>query len=72
MTRKEIKEKARQQLGMQIFGDTWLWAVLVAFIFSLIVSAAGTILPAIGILIIIGPLRYGFKTMFLKQARDGE
>ena len=37
---------------------------------GLLESAATTILPAIGALIVIGPLEYGQAYIFLKQARD--
>lgn len=70
MTRQEMKARAREQLGNNIFGNIWLIAVLAVFIYSAITGAAGTIIPGLGALILIGPITYGMKKMFLKQARD--
>lgn len=72
MTRQEIKEKAKEQLGRQIFGNDWLWAVLAVLIYSLIVGAAGSVIFGIGWLIVTGPMSFGLTFLFLKQARDGQ
>jgi len=71
MTRQEIKLRARQQLGGQIFGNLWLMALLVCFVYAAICGAAGTILPGIGAIIILGPMGYGLSLVFLKQYRYG-
>lgn len=70
MTRKELKARAREQLGGKIFGNIWLMAVLAVFIYGAITSAASVVIPGLGALILIGPVTYGMKKMFLKQARD--
>ena len=72
MNRSEIKEKAKEQLGKKIFGNTWLMAVVAFVIYGAIVSAAGSIIPGIGAIIITGPMTYGISYLFLKQARDGQ
>ena len=72
MSRKEIKSRARQQLGGGIFKNGWLMALLACFITTAISGAAGSIVPAIGALIVIGPMSYGLSNCFLKQARDNE
>jgi len=72
MSRFEIKEAARAQLGRKIFGNDWMLALLVCFIFTAIEAAAASILPGVGAVIITGPMAYGLSFIFLKQRRDGE
>ena len=71
MDRKEIKERAKEQLGRKIFGSLWMMALLVCFVFGAICAAAGTILPGIGSMIILGPMSYGLGYIFLRQYRQG-
>lgn len=73
MTRSQIKQMARAQLGNQIFGNVWLFAVLV-----IVVQAALTylinVVPVVGqvaALLVMGPLSYGVAKLFLKQTRMG-
>ncbi len=73
MSRAEIKQRAKDQLGNNIFGGSWLIAVVVVLVFSAIFSIVNLI-PAIGVaalIIIEGPLIFGMTYLFLKQARDG-
>ena len=72
MTRIEIKERAKQQLGNNIFGNKWLMALLFVFIVAVVSSVAGSIVPALGALIVSGPLGYALTYIFLKQARDNQ
>jgi len=69
MTRQQLKELAKAQLGMQLFGRPWLLAVAVTLIYGAVLAAAGNI-PVAGILI-SGPISYGFAWVFLRQSRDG-
>jgi len=74
MTRQQIKAMARAQLGNQIFGNTWLIAVVVAVIQTAISYLVNAI-PGIGqiaALLLSGPVAYGVSAMFLKQTRTGE
>lgn len=74
MTRQQIKAMARAQLGNQIFGNTWLIAVVVAVIQTAIAYLVNAI-PGIGqiaSLLLSGPVAYGVSAMFLKQTRTGE
>ena len=74
MTRQQIKAMARAQLGNQIFGNTWLIAVVVAVIQTAISYLVNAI-PGIGqiaSLLLSGPVAYGVSAMFLKQTRTGE
>ena len=70
MDRAELKARARAQLGGSIFQNLWMMGLAVCLLIGLLESAATTILPAIGALIVIGPLEYGQAYIFLKQARD--
>ena len=70
MTRQEIKARAKDQLGNNLFCNAWLFAVLACFIFGGICSAAGSIIVGIGAVIVTGPLSFGLNYLFLKQARD--
>ena len=73
MTRQQIKAMARAQLGNQIFGNTWLIAVVVVVIQTAISYLVNAI-PGIGqiaSLLLAGPVSYGVSAMFLKQTRTG-
>lgn len=72
MTRSELKARARAQLGNKIFGSLWMYALLACFIVGAISAAAGSVIPGVGALIVIGPMTYGLSYVFLKQARDGQ
>ena len=65
MSRSEIKRKAREQLGGNIFATPWLIAILVALIASAILGVSSFIA-----FIFIGPITFGLSSLFLKQARD--
>ena len=65
MSRSEIKRKAREQLGGNIFATPWLIAILVALIGNAIVGVSSFIS-----FIFIGPITFGLSSLFLKQARD--
>lgn len=73
-TRTELKERARNQLGNNLFGKNWVSAVLVCLIYGLLVGAiqclpyTGTILS----IIIGGPLLYGVSRLFLWQTLSCE
>lgn len=74
LSRKELKEKAKEQLGGSIFSQNWLYAVLAVVVYMVIISVVGAI-PGVGSAIIIifsGALEFGLVYVFLKQARDGE
>lgn len=71
MSRFEIKEKAKDALGRNIFGPVWLTALLVFVLNGAIVGAAGSLVPAVGALLITGPLSYGLGVICLRLARGG-
>ena len=74
MTRQQIKEMAKAQLGDKIFGNKWLIAVVVIVI-QIALSQLVNFIPGVGqiaALLISGPITYGVSAMFLKQTRNGE
>lgn len=75
MTRQEIKEKSKQQLGKNIFGNTWLLALVVCLIEGAILGAAAGISSFIGGIagiLITGPLSFGVAFVFLNLARKND
>ena len=72
MTRREWKAAARAQLGGGIFKDQWLLGMVFCLIVSAAISAAISILPGIGALVVTGPLLYAQKCAFRAQAREGK
>lgn len=65
MSRSEIKRKAREQLGRNIFATPWLIAILVALIANAVISVSSLVA-----FLFIGPISFGISALFLKQARD--
>ena len=72
MTRVQIKERARAQLSYNIFGNSWMTALLVCLIAEAIMIVAGSILPGFGALVVCGPLSFGVAWLFRKQTHDYE
>ena len=72
MSRAELKARARAQLGGGIFKNAWMVALAACLLIALIQTAAGSVLPGIGMILVLGPLEYSKRYMFLKQARDGQ
>ena len=63
-----FRAKARGQLGGNIFSNTWLMALVVALIYSAIMSFASSIL--VGALIVGGFLTFGMCRVFLQLVRS--
>ncbi len=72
MNRVQMKERAKAVLGNNLFCNDWLLCVVVVLIFSVITTAAGTIISGVGTLLVIGPMMYGLNLVFLKKVRTGE
>ena len=70
MTNSEIRAKARQNLGGNIFANSWMLALVVALINTILTSVTGSVVPFIGSLLIYGPLMVGVSGYFLAQARQ--
>lgn len=62
-----LRSNARKQLGNNIFGETWLLAVLVLVVEGAIVSALA--FTAVGSLLVMGGLTYGIARIFVKVMR---
>ncbi|MBR3641105.1 MAG: DUF975 family protein [Oscillibacter sp.] len=71
MTRREIKSKARAQLGGSPFREEWLLAMAVCVISAALTAAANGLVMFTGTIITYGPIRYGVDRMFLERARKG-
>ena len=71
MSRAEIKERSKQQLGRKIFGNAWLLALVACLVFSAVEAVGSTVVPGIGAIILTGPMTYGLCYLFLKQGREG-
>ena len=69
---KDHRANARAMLGNNIFDGKWMMALLVVFLFSVILSFASSITVSIAAIIITGPLCMGLTRFFLKLARSGE
>ena len=57
-SRPELRRKARQQLGGNIFATAWLSLLLVFLLSDLIVGAASAV-AVVGSVILFGPISYG-------------
>lgn len=67
MSRGEIKRKAREQLGSNIFAEQWLYAIVAILMTTALMAIGGPIM-----ILTSGPLLLALFTMFLKQSRDGK
>lgn len=72
MSSSEFRSRAREQLGGGIFTEQWLMALAASLIVNVLSTIAGSIVPYIGGLLVLGPLCYGLSYVFLNQARDGQ
>lgn len=70
MQNSELRAKARQQLGGNIFATMWLTMLLVNLVCDLILGAVS--FTAIGTIILMGPLEYALCRITLKVVRTGE
>ena len=106
VSRKQLKQNARAQLGNGIFTSAWMTALFVCFVVDLIfsiITLPGSVssisdtisgmqstlegvdaapvsvrvslfsgVGSIAMLLLSGPIGYGLRKLFLKQARDGQ
>lgn len=72
MSCSDFRARAREQLGGGIFTQPWLMGLVACLIVGAISSIAGSIVPGIGSLLVIGPMSYGLSYVFLNQARNGQ
>ena len=70
ITCKELRERARNSLENNIFGGTWLFALLACFVVSGITSVlAGSTVLAILVPIFYGCFQFGLVSFFLNTVR---
>lgn len=69
MSNYEIRAKAREQLGKNIFSEQWLMALVVCLIVTAINGFASSVSLGIAMLILTGPLSVGVAKIFLSLAR---
>lgn len=67
LPRPELRRRAREQLGGNIFATGWLSLLLVYLIISVIESAIS--FTALGLLVVVGPLSFGLAKIELKLVR---
>ena len=70
MSNREIRARARQDLGGNIFDSKWMMALLASVIVSLIIGAC-TVIP-FGALVVGGPLSIGLIGYFMRLMRKDE
>ena len=68
--RKEIKSRAKNQLGNSYFSSQWLVGLLACVVVTAITVIAN-IIPVLGSLVVLGPVTYGLYYMFITNARNG-
>lgn len=71
MSRQEIKELSKKQLGGGIFQGKWMMGVLIVLISEAISFAIASFLP-IASIIVAGPIGFGMAYTFIKLSRTGE
>ena len=71
LSRPELRRRAREQLGGNIFATGWMSLLLVLLLGDVIVSAGSIVV--FGSLILIGPISYGMAkiTIDLVRGKDG-
>lgn len=67
-TSSEYRRRAREALDGKIFGNTWLLMVLVSVVSSAILGAT-SVIPVIGLLILMGPVSMGVASYTLHVVR---
>ena len=72
VTNSELRRRARETLGKDIFGQKWLMALAVSFVLSAILGTASSITGGIGSIILTGPLMFGLYKSFLIAKRTGK
>lgn len=72
MAISELKERAKAQLGGNLFHNNWLLAVVSVLAVGAVMLAAAGISEGAATLILTGPFTYAICFMFLKQSRDNE
>lgn len=76
MSRAQLKEQAKKQLGGNIFAQQWLYFVLVEVIVGAIIGLCSglswLVIGAVALLLVTGPLAYALTTISAKLAKGGK
>ncbi len=64
----ELRSRARNQMGNNIFSEKWLMLLAVSFVASLIISFAGSF--SVLLLVVWGPIMLGYSAICLRQVRN--
>ena len=67
ISRAAIKANAKAQLGNNLFGNTWLMALVVGLVYNIIIGAAG--MTYAGVILLMGPMGIGLASVFMSLAR---
>lgn len=70
--RKVIKQKAKDQLGNNIFSQPWMMGLLICLLGTAIIGVTGRITFGIATIVLVGPITAGVYYAYLKQARGKE
>lgn len=70
MSSSELRARAREQLGGGIFTKPWLMALVACLIVTVINGVAGSVIPYVGSLVVVGPMSYGLAYVFLENTRN--
>lgn len=72
ISNSELRARARDTLGSEIFGEKWLFALLVCLIYSAITSILTSATVGLTLIIVFGPLSVGLSGVFLSAVRNKE
>ncbi len=64
----ELRRRAREQLGSNIFDSNWLYLILAVVVVGAILSAASALY--VGTILLVGPLTYGLTRVFVRYMRE--
>jgi uncharacterized membrane protein len=68
MNRIQMKNQAKSILGQKLFCTAWPTVVLVIFLGNFVSS----IIPGVGMLLLLGPISVGVNSFYLKRIRTNE
>ena len=64
-----LRQRARRTLGGNIFGNEWIYGLLVSLVFSLFTGISATGVLAILVFVLSGAVSVGYCKYFLERAR---
>ncbi len=67
---KDHRANARAALGGGIFKSNWIMGLVISLVYSLLMGLAASFIPAVGSLIIAGPMAFGLAAAYLAYVRN--